>query len=72
LIITKIRFCMCHAGNIWSNMLIYPSIRKPSDKICCGSVTKREVGQGVITMVHKLGALLCRVPKYITKLGEVG
>jgi len=68
LIITGIRFCMCHTSNIWSNLLICVGVRKPSDRICCGRVTKREVSAGVITKVHKLGALLCGVPKCITKL----
>ena len=49
-------------------MLICVSVRKPSDRICCGRVTKRKVGRGVITMAHKMRALLCGVPKYIAKL----
>jgi len=52
LIITGIRFCKCHTGNIWSNVLICVGVRKPSDRICCGSVTKREVSPGVITKVR--------------------
>jgi len=61
LIITKIRVCMCHTGNVWSNMLIRTCIGEPSNRIYCWSITKGEVGRGLIPMTHKLRALLCRV-----------
>ena len=32
LIITKIRVCMCHTDNVWSNMLIHTCIGEPSDR----------------------------------------
>jgi hypothetical protein len=54
LIITEIRFCICHTGNVWSNMLIRTYVRKPSDKIFYQSITKGEVGRGLIPMMYKL------------------
>jgi hypothetical protein len=70
LIITEIRFCICHAGNVWTNMLIRTYVRKPSDKIFYQSITKREVGRGLIPKMYKLWTLLCRVPKSAAKLAS--
>jgi len=70
LIITKIRFSMCRTSNVWSNMLIRTCIGEPSDRIWCWSITKREVGQGLIPMMNKLRALLCRVSDVAAKLAS--
>jgi len=59
LIITEIRFCVCLPLNVWSNMAIRTCVRKPSGRIFYWCSTKREVSRGVISMVNKLGTLLC-------------
>jgi len=51
-------------------MLIRIRVRKPSDKICCWSIIKGEVGRSLIPMMHKLRTLLCRVSKDAAKLAS--
>jgi hypothetical protein len=59
LIITEIGFCVCHIGNIWSNMVIRTYVRKPNGRIFNQCSIKGEVGRGLIAMMSKLGTQLC-------------
>jgi len=68
LIITEIGFCVCHTGNIWSNVMIRTCVRKLSGRIFCQCNTKEEVGWGLIAMMGKLRTLLCIMSINVAKL----